>query len=330
MTSSALNNNSANTSSATNAKFLAANESPSQWQSYRDQVLITPARLNELLTGPADLRPLVLDVRWQLPTSRDPFDGTDLYLAGHIPGAIYVDLDTELADPPTTAGGRHPLPSYLRLQTAARRWGVTPDRLVVAYDTIGGMAAARLWWLLRDCGLEVRILDGGLPAWEAAGMPIETGNVEPTPSEIKLATGHMPTIHVDEVLEFAQSGTLLDARGGIRYRGESEPIDLRPGHIPGAVSAPAGHDIGPEGTFLPDDELARRFARHHIGPLTDRTLAQPIGVYCGSGVTAAHEVAALAIIGVEAALYPGSYSQWVGDPARPVELGADPTAGVSR
>ena len=289
--------------------------------SHRDEVLINPERLNSLLTGPESDRPIVLDVRWQLPTSREPFDGTDLYLAGHIPGAVYVDLDTELADPPSTALGRHPLPSYSRLQTAARRWGLTKGRLVVAYDTIGSMAAARLWWLLRDCGLDVRILDGGLPAWEAAGYPVQTGNVVPTPSDIKLATGHLPTIHVDEVLDFAQTGTLFDARGGVRYRGESEPIDQRPGHIPGAVSAPAGHDLDAEGRFLPDEELAARFARHHLGPASDHQAKLPVAVYCGSGVTAAHEIASLAILGVEAALFPGSYSQWVGDPNRPVDVG---------
>jgi len=297
--------------------------------SHRSEVLITAAQLHQLLAMPAGERPLVLDVRWQLPTSREPFDGTDLYLAGHIPGAIYVDLDSELADPPSAELGRHPLPSQARLQGAARRWGLQPRQLVVAYDTIGGMGAARLWWLLRDCGLEVRILDGGLAAWQAADYPVETGNVEPTPSEIRLHTGHLPTIAVDEVADFAQEHTLLDARGGIRYRGESEPIDFRPGHIPGARSAPAGHDVDADGRFLNDAELAERFARHGIGPLAKAAAGElsdspEIAVYCGSGVTASHAIACLAILGVEAALYPGSYSQWVGDPDRPVELGPDP------
>jgi thiosulfate/3-mercaptopyruvate sulfurtransferase len=298
--------------------------------SARSSVLITAPELGALLGVAAGEsvqslgeKPLVLDVRWQLPTSREPFDGSHLYLAGHIPGAVYVDLDTELADPPSLAGGRHPLPSPLRLQAAAQRWGLQPGQLVIAYDTIGGMGAARLWWLLRDCGFEVRILDGGLPAWLSAGLPVERGDVVPVPSAVTLTPGRLPVLELDDVAEFAQAGVLLDARGGVRYRGDLEPIDLRPGHIPGAVSAPAGHDIDAEGRFLSDSELAARFARHGIGPLAETPTGLPIAVYCGSGVTAAHEIASLAVIGVEAALFPGSYSQWVTDPSRPVALGAD-------
>lgn len=302
--------------------------SSSEPRSRRQMVLVEPPELHRLLADTTQQPPLVLDVRWQLPTSREPFDGTDLYLAQHLPGAIYVDLDTELADPPTAELGRHPLPSPERLQAAARRWGLTPGRSVVVYDTIGGMGAARLWWLLRDCGFDVRILDGGLPAWIAAGYSVDVGNVVATASNLNLAPGQMPVIQVDDVADFAATGILFDARGGIRYRGETEPIDLRPGHIPGAHSAPAGHDIDADGRFLNDADLAERFARHRVGPGTpgggvDQRDRVPIGVYCGSGVTASHEIAALAILGVDAALFPGSYSQWVGDPSRPVNLGPD-------
>jgi len=303
------------------------------WKSHRAEVLITASQLHDLLDSAE--KPLLLDVRWQLPTSRDPFDGSDLYLAGHIPGAIYVDLDSELADPPTYADGRHPLPSLDRLQTAARRWGLQPGQLVVAYDTIGGMAAARLWWLMRDCGIQVRILDGGLVAWKSKGYPIDIGNVVSTPSEIELTPGRSKVLPLGEVLDFAAHNKLLDARGGIRYRGETEPIDLRAGHIPGAHSAPAGHDVDADGYFLPDRDLAARFARHGIGPLAQPVLREQsandsndspdpnVAVYCGSGVTASHEIACLAILGVDAALFPGSYSQWVGDPNRPVAVGPD-------
>lgn len=302
----------------------------------RDQVLISVERLHGLLAGsPAvgrqpdgatqaqteaeHLPPTILDVRWELPTSRDPFNGKPLYLAGHIPGAVYIDLDTELADPPSPQLGRHPLPSDERLQHALERCGVTYGNLVVVYDAIGGLGAARAWWLLRDAGFDVRLLDGGLPAWQACGYPLATDDVTPLPSLLHLVRGQMPTIEIDDIPEFVQTGILFDARGGIRYRGEVEPLDPRPGHIPGADSAPVGHDLDKQGYFISDADLQARFVRH--GVTFDGQPSPPIAVYCGSGITASHEVAALAILGVEAALFPGSYSQWSSDPTREVETG---------
>ena len=282
----------------------------------RDSVLITIAKLHEAMQSSNP--PVILDVRWELPTSLAPFDGKPDYLAGHIPGAVYLDLDTELAEPPAKAQGRHPLPTDQRLQQALERCGVTPEKLIVAYDAIGGLGAARAWWLLRDAGFNVRLLDGGYPAWQAAGYPIETGEVIPHPSQLKLERGKLPIIEIDEIPAFVESGILLDARGGPRYTGESEPLDARPGHIPGAHSAPSGHDIDKEGHFLSDEELQQRFTRHGIS-----ADGAPVAVYCGSGVTAAHEIAALAIVGIEAALFPGSYSQWSADQARPIETGPD-------
>ncbi len=269
-----------------------------------------------VLVGAADLLaapgpPVLLDVRWALGDDR----GHERYLAGHLPGAVYVDLETELAAPPSAAGGRHPLPAVADLQAAARRWGVRAGDAVVAYDATGGLAAARAWWLLRWGGLaHVRLLDGGLQAWVAAGGELETGDVVPAPGDVVLTGGGMPTLTADEAAALpARGGVLLDARAGERYRGEVEPLDPVAGHVPGAVSAPTAENLTSAGTFRPD--LAGRFAALGVRPGTT------VGVYCGSGVTAAHEVAALAEAGIEAALWPGSWSEWTGDPSRPVATG---------
>ncbi|RDI64236.1 thiosulfate/3-mercaptopyruvate sulfurtransferase [Nocardia pseudobrasiliensis] len=267
-------------------------------------VLISADDLRKMLSDNAS-RVHLLDVRWSL---GDP-DGPQHYLDGHIPGAVFVDLETELAAPPSPARGRHPLPELAHLQKCARSWGLRTDEPVVVYDATGGMAAARAWWLLRWAGVEdVRILDGGLPAWERSGGESARGNEpDPEPGNIVLTTGNMPTVDADGVA--AWSGLLLDARAGERYRGEVEPIDPRAGHIPGALSAPTAENLTPQGTFKSPDELRARFTT--LGP-------GPVAVYCGSGVTAAHQVAALAVAGIEASLYPGSWSQWSNDPRRPV------------
>ena len=254
-------------------------------------------------------RAVLLDVRWAL---GDPH-GREHYLDGHLPGAVFVDLESELADPPTAADGRHPLPSLQRLQACARRWGIRNGDAVVAYDATGGLAAARGWWLLRWGGLtDVRLLDGGLDAWVAAGGELETGDVVPEPGNVTLTGDGMPVLSIDEAgLLPSSGGVLLDGRAGERYRGEVEPIDPRAGHVPGAVSAPTTANLGPDGRFLTAAELRERFAA--LGADTGTT----VGVYCGSGVTAAHEVAALAHAGIEAALWPGSWSQWSNDLDRP-------------
>ncbi|TFV65596.1 UNVERIFIED_ORG: sulfurtransferase [Bacillus sp. AZ43] len=265
----------------------------------------------ELLAGTAGI--VLLDVRWAL---GDP-DGREHYLGGHLPGAVFVDLETELAGPPSPAEGRHPMPSLHRLRDAARRWGIRRGDRVVAYDATGGLAAARAWWLLRWGGLtDVRLLDGGLDAWVRAGGALEAGDVVPEPGDVTLTGGGMPVLSIDEAAALPSTGVLLDARAGERYRGETEPIDPRAGHVPGAVSAPTTENLGPGGTFRPADELRERFAALGARPGT------AVGVYCGSGVTAAHEVAALAEAGIEAALWPGSWSQWSADPARPAATGA--------
>ena len=274
-------------------------------------VLVTVDGLRALLAAGSPV--VLLDVRWALGDA----GGRDRYRAGHVPGAVFVDLDTELAAPPSPALGRHPLPALADLEAEARRWGVRADVPVVVYDDGPALAAARAWWLLRWGGLtDVRILDGGMAAWRGAACPEESG--EPsmiTEGDVRLTGGGLPVVGADDVARLASSGTVLDARAGERYRGEVEPVDPKAGHIPGAVSAPTAANVGPDGRFLPAGVLAQRFSA--LGADAGR----PVAVYCGSGVTAAHEIAALALAGVEAALYPGSWSQWSHDPQRPVATG---------
>jgi thiosulfate/3-mercaptopyruvate sulfurtransferase len=273
--------------------------------------LISAEELAGLLAAPPP-RPTLLDVRWALggPPGRDEYD------RGHIPGAVFVDLDTELAGPPGR-GGRHPLPEAGAFETAMRAAGVRGDRPVVVYDAVSSMAAARGWWLLRYFGHpDVRVLDGGLAAWVAAGYPVATGPPALEPGDFTALRGGMPVLDADAAAELASRGGLLDARAPERFRGEREPIDQVAGHIPGAVNVPAAGNVDGEGRFLGPAELRERFAR--VG-LSD---AVELGAYCGSGVTAAHEVLALELAGFEAALFPGSWSEWVTDPQRPVARGA--------
>jgi thiosulfate/3-mercaptopyruvate sulfurtransferase len=267
--------------------------------------------LTELREHPGGL--VLLDVRWALGDDR----GRERYLEGHLPGAVFVDLDTELAGPASPAEGRHPLPSLQALQAAARRWGVSTDSRVLVYDDGPGLAAARAWWLLRWGGLSaVLLLDGGLAAWTAAGGPIETGDVVPEPGDVELTGGAMPVLDADAAAALpTEGGLLLDARAAKRFRGEVEPIDPRAGHVPGAVSAPTTGNVDVNGEFLPAAVLRERFAALGARP------GVPVGVYCGSGITAAHEVAALAVADIDAHLWPGSWSQWSADPDRPVATG---------
>ncbi|MEU6095875.1 sulfurtransferase [Streptomyces sp. NPDC047079] len=261
--------------------------------------------------------PTLLDVRWQLTTTADaaPFDGRAAYAAGHIPGAIFVDLNADLADPPGP-GGRHPLPGTDRFGAAMRAAGVSSDRPVVVYDGGPGWAAARAWWMLRWTGHpDVRVLDGGLAAWEG---PLAAGSEEPASGDFRPAPGALRVLDADGASELARTGVLLDARAGERYRGEVEPIDPVGGHVPGAVSAPTTENLTETGHFRPIAELAERFKALGVTEGTE------VGVYCGSGVSAAQEVLALALAGIPAALYVGSWSEWSSDGSRPVAVGPDP------
>ncbi|MFC9685151.1 sulfurtransferase, partial [Streptomyces sp. NPDC056948] len=260
--------------------------------------------------------PVLLDVRWQLTAARaagePPYDGRADYERGHLPGAVYVDLDRELASAPGE-GGRHPLPDLAHFGAAMRRAGVSSGTPVVVYDGGQGWAAARAWWMLRWTGHpDVRVLDGGLPAWEGS---LEKSVPSPAEGDFVPEPGAAGRLDADAAAELARSGVLLDARAGERYRGEVEPIDPVAGHIPGAVSAPTTENVGADGRYLPAPELRERFKELGVSE------GSRVGVYCGSGVSAAHEVLALAVAGIPAELYVGSWSEWSSDPDRPVAVG---------
>ncbi|PWR12365.1 sulfurtransferase [Micromonospora acroterricola] len=261
--------------------------------------------------------PTLLDVRWRL--TGPP--GRDDYLANHLPGAVFVDLDTALCGPPG-AGGRHPLPDPAALQAALRAAGVRADHPVVVYDGGDGLAAARAWWTLRWAGHRpVRLLHGGYPAWVAAGRPVSTTAPAPIPGDVEVRPGDLPVLDAGQAaaLAAADDAVLLDVRAAPRYRGEVEPIDPVAGHVPGAANLPAGEYVGPDGRFLAADVLRERFAAAGV------TGARSVGAYCGSGVTAAQAVLALHLAGrPDAALYVGSWSNWVADPSRPVASGPTP------
>jgi thiosulfate/3-mercaptopyruvate sulfurtransferase len=266
----------------------------------REDVLITAIELAQRIDAEEPLT--ILDVRWQL---TEP-DGRAAYEQGHVPGAVYVSLEDELSDHGVAGRGRHPLPSGRSVEAAARRWGVRTGVPVVVYDDWNRAGSSRAWWVLTAAGLpDVRILDGGLSAWSG---PLETGSVTPEPGDVTvphddLYAGALPTLTAEQA---AAADVLLDARAPERFRGDVEPVDPVAGHIPGARNLPSTGLLSDDGTFA--------FERL---PALDG----PVGVYCGSGVTASVVIAALAADGVDAALYPGSWSEWCSDPTRPVATG---------
>ena len=269
-----------------------------------DTPLISADDLREGLAGVT-----VLDVRYRL---LGPPGATE-FAAGHVPGAAYVDLDEDLADPPGP-GGRHPLPDPARFEAAMRRAGVRGDRPVVVYDDWQGRAAARAWWLLRHHGHgDVRVLDGGWTAWREDGHPAEAGPAHVDPGDFTVsADAHAAVVGPEEV---PHVDVLIDARAPERFRGDTEPVDPVAGHVPGAVNVPTTANLDDRGRFLPPEALREVYGR--VGADT----ASSVAAYCGSGVTAAHDLLAMEVVGIRAALYPGSWSGWITDPARPVETG---------
>jgi thiosulfate/3-mercaptopyruvate sulfurtransferase len=273
----------------------------------REDFIVDPSELASQLTEPAQTT--IIDVRWRLggPPGRQDYD------AGHLPGAVFLDLDADLCGPPGP-GGRHPLPDPADLQRVLRAAGVRADRPVVVYDLGDGLPAARTWWTLRWAGHEaVRVLDGGFPAWVAAGLPVTTEVPRPEPGDLTVRPGGMPMLDAAAAGRLATEGVLVDVRAAPRYRGEVEPIDPVAGHIPGAVNLPATEHLDAAGRLRSAGALRSRFAEVGVDD------GVPVGAYCGSGVTAAHTVLALNVAGhTDAALYVGSWSEWITDPDRPV------------
>lgn len=250
----------------------------------------------------------LLDVRWRLGGP----DGHQEFQRGHLPGARFVDLETDLADPPGPRG-RHPLPTPERFGDAMRRAGVSARQQVVVYDDWQGRAAARAWWLLRHHGHpRVRVLDGGWQAWVAAGGPVEQGGSAPARGDFEAAEDPhgMRVVEAAELLDVA---VIVDARAPERFRGEVEPVDPVAGHVPGAVNVSTDTNVDVRGHFRSAPVLQVLYAAAGVVPGAD------VVAYCGSGVTATHDVLAMEVAGIRAGLYPGSWSEWVTDPRRPVE-----------
>lgn len=275
-------------------------------------MLIEPVELADLLGGE---EPLVLaDVRWTLggPSGQADFE------VAHLPGAQWVDLEAALSAPPGE-GGRHPLPDPAVFTQAMRALGVTGDHLVVCYDAATSLAAARLWWLLTDSGHgRVRVLNGGLAAWQRAGGTLESGpGTAPPRGSFTARPGQRLRLDGAEIAATVALGTapqLVDVRAAERYTGASEPLDPVAGHIPGALNLPSMDNLEPDGRFRPAAEIEARYA--------EAGLVENAVLYCGSGITAAHSLLALESAGRTAALYPGSWSDWIADPERPVATGS--------
>lgn len=274
--------------------------------------LVTPEWLAAHL-GEQGLK--VADSRWALDAS-----GRVKFAQAHIPGAVYLDADDDLAAPPTATGGRHPLPSPVAFAATMAAAGIDDDDAVVVYDAAQGSHAVRLWWMLTVTGHRAAVLDGGLQAW---GGPLEQGAFSPARAVFAARPWPDGSLADAERVRAAladESAVVLDARAPERYRGEVEPIDMKAGHIPGAVSAPWSDNLDPAtGLFLPPEALAERF--EGLGAQGGESSI----VQCGSGITALHDALAMRIAGLEMPLlYVGSWSDWISDPGRPVATGDEP------
>lgn len=278
------------------------------------EALVSPEWLADNLADPA-VR--LVDVRWYL---GEPGRGRAEYLEAHIPGSAYMDIDEDLAAP--RGPGRHPLPSPEAFAEAAGRAGIGPGAYVVAYDSNGGSYAVRLWWLLRYFGHpRAALLDGGWPAWRDGGYPTLSGAETIAPA--RFTPRPHPEMAIDamavDALRRDPRALLLDARATERYEGRTEPIDARAGHIPGAISAPYAANLRPDGRMKSPEDLRAHYAALGAGD------AERVACYCGSGVTAAHDVFAMHLAGFpDALIYEGSWSDWSADPQRPIATGPEP------
>ncbi|MFN8097977.1 MAG: sulfurtransferase [Dermatophilaceae bacterium] len=275
--------------------------------------LVDPDALATLLRR-GEPEVVLLDAQWELGGR----PGRELYAPAHLPQARFVDVDVDLADPPGPRG-RHPLPDLARLEKTLRRLGIHDRTTVVVYDQATSLAAARAWWLLSFAGLQdVRVLDGGLATWQRAGHPVTTDVPGPAiPGTVTVHPGALPVLDAASAAGLARSDLLLDARARERYEGRVEPIDTVAGHIPGAHNTPMADYLEPDGRFLDRERLLAYFAARGVFDHGE------VGTYCGSGITATHLALALRRIGVNAAVYVGSWSEWITDPDRPIATGPD-------
>ena len=264
---------------------------------------------------------LIVDCRKELSS---PDSGRIAHAGAHVPGAVYADLDADLSDLSRQGLGRHPLPHESSFAALLSRWGWTPQHSVVIYDDAGGaLAAARLWWMMRLTGaINVRVLDGGWSAWTAAGQPVESGQEEPGSAAVAIRFDQQQCVGFQELETALEEKTifLLDARGAPRYRGEVEPLDRVPGHIPGAHNRPFTDNLDANGHFKPARQLGEEF-RSLIGAYSPSSVVH----MCGSGVTACHNLLAMEVAELRGSrLFVPSWSGWSSDPQRPVAVGARP------
>lgn len=285
--------------------------------------LITPRELDAMVKHVADdaARTVrILDVRWRL----DLPEGRPAYVRAHLPGAVYVDLEQGLARRGQPQEGRHPLPDVADLERAVRSWGVRESETVIAYDDNHGVAAARAWWVLRRAGIDVRVLDGGIRAWAAAGLPLAQGDIRPASGDVRIRAASTGVLTRDEIEGFPARGVLLDVRTPEQYSGARTSVDPVGGHIPGAVNLPAMATTSGDGRLLAPERLRKTFAAVGVAPGTS------VAVYCGSGIASMHTALALAEIGIDALVYPGSWSEWANTRGRPIAVGILPRGRLLR